>query len=39
MQEYEALKFLDKIDELKDKFVFHSNSDNKLIIEKVEDRK
>jgi hypothetical protein len=39
IQEYEALKFLNKNDELKDKFVFHSNSDNKLIIEKVEDRK
>ena len=39
IQEYEALKYLDKIDELKGKFVFHSNPDNKLIIEKVEDRK
>lgn len=39
IQEYEALKFLNKIDELKDKFVFDSNSDNKLIIEKVKDRK
>ena len=39
IQEYETLKFLNKIDELKDKFVLQSNSENKLIIEKAEDRK
>lgn len=39
IQKYKILKSLNKINELKDKFVFHSNSDNKLIIEKVEDRK
>ena len=39
IQEYEALKYLGKIHELKDKFVLQSNSENKLIIEKAEDRK
>ncbi|PKH52070.1 hypothetical protein CXF68_15815 [Tenacibaculum sp. Bg11-29] len=39
IKEYQILKSLDKLEELKDKFVFHPNSDNKLIIEKVEDRK
>ena len=38
-QQYKFLKSLNKLDELKDKFVFHSNSDNKLVIEKVENGK
>ena len=39
IKEYQILKSLDKLEELKDEFVFHPNSDNKLIIEKVENRK